>query len=100
MLLHGALVAARGARDRGVGGGEHGRAAQAPAAVEAQERAERADRAGAEAELAAALLERAAGRARVRQGGGEALEGVGAPGRARLAGAARRHADAGARLAV
>ena len=72
VLLHGALVAARRARDRGVGGGEHRRAAQAPAAVEAQQRAQGADRAGAEAELAAALLERAAGRARVRQGGGEA----------------------------
>ena len=100
MLLHGALVAARRARDRGVGGGEHGRAAQAPAAVEAQEGAQGADRAGAEPELAAALLERAAGRARVRQGGGEAAVGGGAPARGGLAGAARRHAEAGARPAA
>src|SRR5689334_24160565 len=100
MLLHGALVAARGARDRGVGGGEHRRAAQAPAAVEGQEGAQGADRAGAQPELAAALLERAAGRARVRQGWGEAPEGAGAPARGGLAGAARRHAWAGARPAA
>ena len=38
VLLHGALVASSKARDRGVAGGEHRRAAQAPAAVEGQER--------------------------------------------------------------
>src|SRR3954467_12033223 len=100
MLLHGALVAAGRARDRGVGGGEHRRAAQAPAAVEAEQRAEGADRAGAEAELAAALLERAAGGARGRPGGGEAAVGGGAPARGGLAGAARRHAQTDVRPAA
>ena len=36
VLLHGALVASSKARDRGVAGGEHRRATQAPAAVEGQ----------------------------------------------------------------
>ena len=38
VLLHGALVASSKPRDRGIAGGEHRRAAQAPAAVEGQER--------------------------------------------------------------
>ena len=37
VLLHGALVASSKARDRGVAGGEHRRAAQAPAAVEGEQ---------------------------------------------------------------
>ena len=57
VLLHRALIAGSKARDRGVAGGEHRRAAQAPAAVEGQERTQRADHAGAQAELTSAFLE-------------------------------------------
>ena len=71
VLLHGTLVAGSKARDRGIAGGEHRRAAQAPAAVEGQERTQRADHAGAQAELTSAFLEHPPCGCGVRQGWGE-----------------------------
>ena len=93
VLLHGALVASSKARDRGVAGGEHRRAAQAPAAVEGQEGTQGADHAGAQAELTSAFLEHPACGCGVRQGGGEALVGCGTLPRDRRSGAARGHAQ-------
>ena len=93
VLLHGALIAGSKARDRGVAGGEHRRAAQAPAAVEGQERTQGADHAGAQAKLTSAFLEHPACGCGVRQGGGEALVGCSTLPRDRRSGAARGHAQ-------
>ena len=93
MLLHGALIASSKSRNRGVAGGEHRGAAQAPAAVEGQEGAQGADHAGTQAKLTSALLQHPACGCGVRQGGGKALVGRGTPSRDRRPGAARGHAQ-------
>ena len=91
VLLHRALVASSKARDRGVAGGEHRRAAQAPAAVEGQEGTQGADHAGAQAELTSAFLEHPACGCGVRQGSGEALVGCSTLSRDRRPGTAWGH---------